>query len=222
MATAKRKKKNSTNHACSKRAAHAKVSKSTVIKKKGKYTKKLPTTKNSSTESPAILSSSLKKLNKIKSQSPKAEPHTVQHARHINVCVADFLTCLENHGQNAYDDLLRTVKHTYPDGEKKQAAKILVLLGGPKTTEKVQIANKAIVLWQRHTQKKKMTNNFVWYQPTTQNQRMRTFFSCVQSLYGWEMKLETFDFTGGVIPECNKLYRQRYKTFGKVSFVFFE
>ena len=63
------------------------------------------------------------------------------------------------------------------NGEKVMVPAIFIELGGKRTPEKLQIANKAMVKWMRILKKIKITKNnrFTWYQPVTQNQMLRTF-----------------------------------------------
>ena len=75
-----------------------------------------------------------------------ALPHTNKHQSHIDTCADNFIECVKVHGNHLWDLLLQDVNFVGPNGVKKKAPKIFVELGGMKTPEKVQIANKAIVL----------------------------------------------------------------------------
>ena len=153
---------------------------------------------------------------------PPANPHSEKHEHHSKVCMDDFIKVLTEHGQNAFSDLLMTIPFEGPDGETSEVPKLFVALGGDRTGQKLQLSNKALVLWMKHTRKKRKSakDKHVWYQPVTQNQHLCTFISAMQSRFGWDMKLEDYNFRGGVLPEVQRLYEKRYKEFGKVSFAF--
>jgi len=102
---------------------------------------------------------------------------------------------------------------------KISAPKILVFIGGERSMLKCQMANKALIDWQAVTAKKSTAKNtnFVWYQPVTQNQRLRTFFSTVDKEFEWQYQITDFNFTGGVKGFMSTLYVKRLKLHGKVS-----
>ena len=115
--------------------------------------------------------------------------------------------------------MLSKVPFESPDGLTSQAPSLFVALGGQKTAQKLQLCNKALVMWMKHTKKKRKApkDKFIWYQPVSQNQRLRTFIAVMQNRFGWQFLLNDFNFKGGVVPEVQRLYEKRYKEVGKVS-----
>ena len=55
-----------------------------------------------------------------------------------------------------------------------------------------------------------------WYQPSTQNQRLRTFFGTVQRVFNWQLQQSDFNFNSGLNGFIKELYATREKEFGKV------
>ena len=67
----------------------------------------------------------------------------------------------------------------------------------------------------RSMPKSKNSSDFPWYQPSTQNQRLRTLLGSTSKEYGWKYKMSDFSFKGGLKGFLDKLYSKRYKEFGK-------
>ena len=96
--------------------------------------------------------------------------------------------------------------------------KLLINFDDEKMPEKVQIANKALIDWMAEMQKKsKNSSDFPWYQPSTQNQRLRTLLGSMSKEYRWKYEMSVFSFKGGLKGFLDKLYSKRYKGFGKVQ-----
>lgn len=64
--------------------------------------------------------------------------------------------------------------------------------------------------------KSKNPPDFPWYQPSTQNQRLRTLLGSTSKTYGWQYDVADFSFKGGLKGFLDKLYKKRYIEFGKV------
>ena len=173
-------------------------------------------------ESDKVISAALKKIKNVIPSSPLANPHSDKHERHCQVIMDDFLKVLIEHGNNAFSDLLKEVPFEGPDGVTSHAPNLFVALGGQKTGQKLQLCNKALVVWMKYTKKKRKApkDKYIWYQPVSQNQRLRTFIAAMQNRFGWQIKLDDLNFKGGVLPEVQRLYEKRYKEFGKVSNLF--
>ena len=143
-------------------------------------------------------------------------PHSIRHQYLIDAVTQDFLTALHNVPNGKWRDSLQPVPHKLT-GRKKMAPKLLIDLGGEKMPEKVQIANKALIDWMAVMRKKsKNSSDFPWYQPSTQNQRLRTLLGSTSKEYGWKYEMSDFSFKGGLKGFLDKLYSKRYKEFGKV------
>ena len=54
-----------------------------------------------------------------------------------------------------------------------------------------------------------------YYQPSVQNQHVRTFFGMMKERYGWDYSFKKdFSFTGGLVPFLKKLYAKRHEEYG--------
>lgn len=145
-----------------------------------------------------------------------ALPHTQQHEYLIDAVTNDFLLCLANVPNSKWTEALKPVKFkTF--GKKVRHPKILVDIGGEKTPTKVMIANKALIDWMASMKKKSPGSKCIWYQPSTQNQRLRTFLGSCNKRYGWTLEIGDFNFKGGLKGFVDKLYAKRFKEFANVS-----
>ena len=100
------------------------------------------------------------------------------------------------------------------------APRILVQLGGEKNSQKLLLANKAIIDWMGTMKKKSGNGKSVkceWYQPSTQNQRLRSFFSSVTKRFDWRYGTPDFSFTGGLVGFLKTMYLKRHTEYKKVS-----
>ena len=162
-----------------------------------------------------------KKQNKCKTDvalAPGCLSHTKKYEWLIAEVVDDFLDALASVEDSKWSSMLELVPHEGLTGS-THAPKILVFVGGIKSTLKCQIANKALIDWQAVTSKKspKKYCAYSWYQPVTQNQRLRTFFSTVDKKFDWQYQINDFTFKGGVKGFLATLYLKRLKNYGKVS-----
>ena len=140
-----------------------------------------------------------------------ALPHTERHQWLIDEVTNDFLSCLAKMPSDKWKDALVPVPRKGLQGE-KTGPKILVELGGRKTLVKVQLANKALIDWMSLMKKKNCRPGKVeWYQPSTQNQRLRTFLGNCSKHYDWNVELSDFSFKGGLKGFIDKLYAKRFK-----------
>ena len=148
-----------------------------------------------------------------------ALPHSVRHQFLIDAVTQDFLAALYNVPKEKWRKLLQAVPHGV-GGRRTMAPKLFVILGGEKTPEKVQIANKALIDWMAVMRKKCQNGAAVpWYQPSTQNQRLRTLLGSTLKKYGWRFDITDFSFRGGLKGFLDKLYDRRYKEFGQVNLI---
>ena len=73
---------------------------------------------------------------------------------------------------------------------------------------KIRLANKTMVDWMDICKKKsKNVGKCQWYQPSTQNQRLRTFFGSCTKHFDWRFEVNNFDFKDGlkgVYPRCTE------------------
>ena len=100
---------------------------------------------------------------------------------------------------------------------KKKYPRILVEVGGLKTPSKIMLLNKALIDWMAVCNKKKAAAKCHWYQPSTQNQRLRTLFGSCAKRFDWQIEVGDFDFKGRLKGFVETLYMKRYKEFADVS-----
>ena len=79
------------------------------------------------------------------------------------------------------------------------------------------IANKALIDWMASMKKKSPGSKCIWYQPSTQNQRLRTFLGSCSKRYDWSFEISDFNFKGGLKGFIDKLYAKRFQEFACVS-----
>ena len=145
-----------------------------------------------------------------------ALPHTMRHQYLIDEVTQSFITTLHNVKNGKWKAAILPVTHRL-HGKSKSAPKILVDLGGKKTPAKVQLANKALIDWMAVMKKKSNKPSEVkWYQPSTQNQRLRTLLGSLSKQYDWRFDINDFSFKGGLKAFLNNLYQKRFKEYGKV------
>ena len=92
-----------------------------------------------------------------------------------------------------------------------------VCLGEPDNT-KVGIANKALIDWNIITKKKIGQKGCEWYEPATQNQRIRTFFGEVRKKYGWKLKQNDFNYRSMLNPMLEHIYRGRRSQYKMIDY----
>ena len=140
---------------------------------------------------------------------------TVKHDVHRDEVTDDFLSCLKSYPNKKWDKFLLLVDFMDSSGRTVQVPSILASLGGPVTNVKIAIANKALIDWQIATRKKKVTADapFPWYQPVTQNQRLRTFFGLMAKEYEWELNIDYFCRKYMVCAVLSQLYSKRRARF---------
>ena len=142
--------------------------------------------------------------------------HSRAHHHHIDEVVDDFIACLSEYSNQKWSSFLSNIPHNGLQGE-TAGPKILVELGGKMHSQKLSLANKALIDWQAVTKKKSKGNcGFQWYQPASQNQRLRSFFGVVKKRFNWEMTQNDFNFDGGVTAFLKTLYSSRLTEFGRV------
>ena len=106
----------------------------------------------------------------------------------------DCVNCLKTYGAK-WEPLLVSTKVKLPNGEITTVPLFVKVLAGKKNQARLELANKIIIDWQLVTKKKGDHPKLPWYQPSTQAQRLRTYFGSMNKIYLWQMKLEV-DFTG--------------------------
>ena len=143
-------------------------------------------------------------------------PHTIRHQYLIDEVTNDFITSLSKFPDDKWGLALKPVEHRCVTG-KKVYPKILVDVGGPKTPSKILLLNKALIDWMAVCKKKAHGAKCPWYQPSTQNQRLRTLFGSCIKRFDWQIEIGDFDFKGGLKGFIGNLYTKRYKEFSDVS-----
>ena len=162
-------------------------------------------------------------------------PHTKRHEWLINSVIDDYIQCLSSYKNNKWTHLLNYETFDGP-GSFEQAPRILIAIGGQKDNDKLQLANLSLIDWQAVTMKKKQQKSIKsdkddddanapdngddpcpWYQPSTQNVHLRTFFGTVQRIFGWQFQQSDFNFNAGLNGFIKDLYAAREKEYGKVS-----
>ena len=156
-------------------------------------------------------------------------PHTKSHESHLNSVLDDYVNCLSCYKEDKWTELLKPVKFDGPSFS--TAPYILVEIGGEKTPIKTQLANLSLIDWMAASQKKVVKapktkgkklklGGIPYYQPSTQNQRLRTFFGTVSRVFTWQYDLCDFNFNRGLNGFIKDLYAKREKEFGKVITIF--
>ena len=143
-------------------------------------------------------------------------PHTIRHQYLIDEVTSDFITALSKFPDNKWKSALNPVEHKGVTG-KKSYPRILVEVGGLKTPSKIMLLNKALIDWMAVCKKKSAAAKCPWYQPSTQNQRLRTLFGSCAKRFDWQIEVGDFDFKGGLKGFIETLYMKRYKEFADVS-----
>ena len=157
-------------------------------------------------------------------------PHTKSHESHLNAVLDDYVNCLSCYKEDKWTELLRPVKFDGPSFT--TAPYILVEIGGLKTPIKTQLANLSLIDWMAASQKKVVKapktkgkklklGGIPYYQPSSQNQRLRTFFGTVSRVFTWQYDLCDFNFNSGLTGFIKDLYAKREREFGKVITIFF-
>ena len=122
----------------------------------------------------------------------KITPYTAAKHEVLN----DFLTCLSLAPKEKWNKLLQTTTVLLPNGEAAAVPYIITNCSGFKTAAKLAIVNQALIDWNKLTKKKRVqgpNSKFPWYQPVTQNQRIRAFFGHVNKKYLWQMTTDDFE-----------------------------
>jgi hypothetical protein len=90
---------------------------------------------------------------------------------------------------------------------------------GKENYGKRSLANLALIEWQGRTRMKnvKGDSKLIWYQPSTQNQRLRTFFGTMCQRFDWQFTLNSFLFAGGLDGFLKALYSSRLQKYADVS-----
>ena len=138
--------------------------------------------------------------------------------------IEDYVSCLKAYKNNKWNHLLEYVDFDGP-GTYEKAPMILIAIGGEKDNDKLQLANLSLIDWQAATRKKvnpqgkkrEKDDPCPWYQPSTQNVHLRTFFGTVQRVFGWQFQQSDFNFSAGLNGFIKDLYACRERTYGKVS-----
>ena len=146
----------------------------------------------------------------------------------------DYVECLSSYKDKKWDHLLDYVPFDGP-GTYDSVPRIFLVLGGRQDNNKLQLANFSLIDWMAATKKKdkpkrkrsgkaksdedESNDNDVkcpWYQPSTQNQHLRTFFGTVQRVFDWQFQQSDFNFNSGLNGFIKDLYALREAEFGKV------
>ena len=133
-----------------------------------------------------------------------------------DVVLKDFVSCLKTNG-GKWEPLLVPTKVKLPNGNVAAVPLFVKVLVGKKNQAK--LANKIVIDWQVVTKKKGVHPKCPWYQPSTQCQRLRTFFGNMKNKFLWKIKLEK-DFTGEkmISTVMGSLFTQRLKKYASVGY----
>ena len=132
--------------------------------------------------------------------------------------ISDFCACLETYGNNKWKPMLKEVPFQITDGTIQDVPMILVVCSGEPNNTKVAVANKALIDWNLVTKKKVGKSGCEWYEPATQNQRIRTFFGETRKKYGWKLKQHDFNYRSMLNPVLERLYQKRRGQFKVVDY----
>ena len=179
------------------------------------------TTKKSTLKDPAPQIDLRRELTRIK-KAEKGNKDNVDLATQAMGCtkshntlkcevLRDYVDCLSTQ-PSTWAKLLTPIPFLDTSGTEIEIPRIFSDLAGEITSAKVAIANKSLITWQKMTKKKstsKQSQQLPWYQPVTQSQRLRTFFSACQKQYHWQLNLDHFNGDGQLGPFMSNLFEER-------------
>lgn len=149
---------------------------------------------------------------------------TVAYSRTASRVITDFITHLDN--VRAYEELTVRVKNPFHTGYIDETVptvipKVFVDLSGLVSFGKIRLVNRLVCSWQSDF-KMKVPNSETkcpFYQPASQNNLLRVFFSAMNRRFGWVIGLhELTGFTGCLTAMLANLYSERKKIW--VSYCF--
>ena len=99
-------------------------------------------------------------------------------------------------------------------------------VSGLPNTEKIHIANNAVVDWQMNLKKKRVSStdtndrkSIPFLQPSVQNRTLRDFFSHMAKMYNWQFtQSDLSGFEGSLAGVLKELYKQRLAEFVSTTF----
>jgi len=111
-----------------------------------------------------------------------------------------------------FQALVKTVPNPFRRGGPEEIPNVFVVCSGPKTPDKVDLANKVVVTWQLDFKKKRPSadSECPYYSPASTNGQLRIFFAALKSQYGWEIGMEDLsNFKGSLTATLKDLYNER-------------
>ena len=146
---------------------------------------------------------------------------TQRHDIHSLDVIDDFIECLHVAPNSKWLQMLTHVANPFrlDRNSPKEIPALFLMCSGKENYGKRKLANLALIEWQGRTRMKiaKDDSKLIWYQPSTQNQRLRTFFGTMCQRFDWQFTLNSFTFVGGLDGFLKALYSLRLEKFSDVS-----
>ena len=129
----------------------------------------------------------------------------------------DVVNCLKTYGTK-WEPLLVPTVVKLPNGDSATVPLFVKILSGPKNQAKLELMNKLLIDWQAVTKKKGANQVCPWYQPTTQAQRLRTFFGSMAKRFLWQITLDDLSGEKMVCAFMEKLFAKRLSKYKDVGY----
>ena len=146
---------------------------------------------------------------------------TQRHDIHSLNVIDDFIQCLRVVPNSKWLQMLTPVANPFrlDRNSPKEIPALFLMCSGKENYGKRKLANLALIEWQGRTRKENVKDDskLIWYQPSTQNQRLRTFFGTMCQWFDWQFTLNSFTFVRGLDGFLKALYSSRLKKFADVS-----
>jgi hypothetical protein len=153
---------------------------------------------------------------------------THRHDLHSLNVIDDFIQCLRDAPNSKWIQMLSPVANPFrlDRNSPNEIPALFLMCSGKENYGKRSLANLALIEWQGRTRMKnvKGDSKLIWYQPSTQNQRLRTFFGTMCQRFDWQFTLNSFLYAGGLDGFLKALYSSRLQKYADVSefcFLFF-
>ena len=164
-------------------------------------------------------------LAKFSKDAPKTDADLAKvaigcSANHHNLrdaVIQDVINCLQTYGTK-WEPLLVPTSVKLPNGDVATVPLFVKVLSGPKNQAKLELMNKLLIDWQAVTKKKGVNSECPWYQPTTQAQRLRTFFGCMAKRFLWQITLDDLSGEKMVCAFMEKLFAKRLTKYKSVGY----
>ena len=129
-------------------------------------------------------------------------------------------------GKQKWNSMLRSVKNPqFVVGNGSSVVPFaFVAVSGSPSKKKLMLANAMLIDWQINLRKKNTKNDEVcpFYQPSTQNVEMRTFFAHMAKMHDWQFsEAELKGYKGSLTGVVQEMYAQRLEKYVSICIFFF-